>query len=83
MLLHIQKYLFKTWWVERGVDLFESRAPSTTVPIYKFARGGNSDKAKNNEAVARYLDTTRLKLNKPPAILLAIPRYFSRQKVLK
>lgn len=80
----VQKYLFKTWWVERGVDLFGIQgAPSTTVPIYKFARGGNSDKAKVNEAVARYLDTTRLKLNKPPAILLAIPLDTTRQKVLK
>lgn len=80
----IQKYLFKTWWVERGVDLFGIQgAPSTTVPIYKFARGSNSDKAKVNEAVAKYLDATRAKLNKPPAILLALPLDSTRQKVLK
>lgn len=80
----IQKYLFKTWWVERGVDLFGIQgAPSKTVPIYKFARGSNSDKTKVNEAVAKYLDVTRPKLNKPPAILLAIPIDSTRQKVLK
>ncbi|WP_068323982.1 hypothetical protein [Polynucleobacter yangtzensis] len=81
---NVQKYLFKTWWVERGVDLFGIEgAPSTTVPIYKFAGGGKSNKADVNEAVVRYLDVTRPKLNWPPALLLAIPIDSTRQKVLK
>lgn len=80
----VQKYLFKTWWVERGVDLFGIQgAPSRTVPIYKFARGSNPDKSKVNASVAKFLDSTRPKLNKPPAILLAIPLDSTRQKVLK
>lgn len=80
----IQKYLFKTWWVERGVDLYGVQgAPSKTLPIYKFARGNNPDNAKVKEAIAKYLDSTRPKLNQPPAILLTIPLDSTRQKVLK
>lgn len=80
----VQKYLFKTWWVERGVDLFGIQgAPSRTIPIYKFARGSNPDKAKVYSAVTKFLDSTRPNLNKPPSILLAIPLDSTRQKVLK
>ena len=80
----VQKYLFKTWLVERGVDLFGIQgAPSKTVPIYKFARGSNPDKVKVYAAVTKFLDSTRPNFNKPPAILLAIPLDSTRQKVLK
>lgn len=80
----VQKYLFKTWWVERGVDLFGIQgAPSKTVPIYKFAKGSNPDKVKVYAAVTKFLDSTRPNLNKPPSILLAIPLDSTRQKVLK
>lgn len=80
----VQKYLFKTWWVERGVDLFGIQgAPSRTVPIYKFARGSDPDKARLYAAVTKFLDSTRSKQNKPPSILLTIPLDSTRQKVLK
>jgi len=81
---NVQKYLFKTWWVERGVDLFGIQgAPSSTVPIYKFARGSNADKAKVQSSVTKFLEITRPTLNNPPSILLAIPLDTTRQQVLK
>ena len=80
----VQKFLFKTWWVDRGIELFGIQgAPSSMVPIYKFAQGSNPDNAKVNAAVFKYLDSTRPAQNKPPAILLAIPLDSTRQKVLK
>ena len=80
----VQKYLFKTWWVERGVELFGIQGiPSRTVPIYKFSRGSNPDKVKVNASIAKFLDSTRPKQNKPPSILLAIPLDSTRQRVLK
>lgn len=81
---NVQEFLFKTWWVDRAVELFGiSGAPSKTVPIYKFANGINPDKEKVNAAVGKYLDATRLKQNNPPAILLSIPLNATRQQVLK
>lgn len=81
---NVQEFLFKTWWIDRAVELFGvSGAPTKTVPIYKFANGRNPDKDKVNAAVGRYLDSTRPKQNMPPAILLSIPINGTRQQVLR
>jgi hypothetical protein len=81
---NVQECLFKTWWVDRAVELFGvSGAPPKTVPIYKFGIGTKLDKDRVNTAVGKYLDETRSKQNNPPAILLSIPLNSTRQQVLK
>ncbi len=81
---NVQEFLFKTWWIDRAVELFGiNGAPPKTVPIYKLAKGTNPDKERVNAAVGKYIDATRPKQNMPPAILLSIPINVTRQQVLK
>ncbi len=80
----VQQHLFKSWWVERAVELFGiAGSPPAIAPLYKLAPGKEPEQAKLTTAVARYLDHTRPSQNQPGAILLAIPLNITRQKALR
>ena len=80
----VQKHLFKTWWVDRAVELFGiAGKPSTVVPMYKIAPGKPPDREKLDATLTKYLEITWASQNKPGAIVLAIPLNSTRQKVLK
>lgn len=82
---NVQKYLFKTWLVERGVGLFGVPGkPSSVVPLSKISQGAKAPNQQViNKAIAQYLGKTWPSQNKPGAIILAIPLDSTRQKVLK
>jgi len=80
----VQTTLFKTWWQERGVELFGiAGEPSAVAPIYKIANNLQPDLKKLQHSLNRYLASTWPAQHKPGAIILAIPLNSTRQKVLK
>lgn len=80
----VQTVLFKTWWIERGVELFGiAGEPASVAPIYKIDTSSRLDKPKLEQSLHHYIETTWPAQHNPGALILAIPLNSTRQKVLR